>query len=72
MDNVAGVLSNCINTIAKANANILTINQGIPIQNVAIATIAFETKEMSEDLEHLINLIEQQPGILHVEIVGQN
>ena len=72
MDNVAGMLSNCINTIAKANANILTINQGIPIQNIAIATIAFETAELSEDLESIIDRIEQQPGVLHVEIVGQN
>ena len=72
MDNVAGMLSNCINTIAKANANILTINQGIPIQNIAIATIAFDTAELSEDLEEIIARIEQQPGILHVEIVGQN
>jgi chorismate mutase len=72
MDNVTGMLSNCINTIAKANANILTINQGIPIQNVAIATIAFDTAELSEDLEEIINRIEQQSGVLHVEIVGQN
>ena len=72
MDNVAGMLSNCINIIAKANANILTINQGIPIQNIAIATIAFDTAAMEEDLESIIASIEQQPGILHVEIVGQN
>ena len=72
MDNVAGMLSNCINTIAKANANILTINQGIPIQKIAIATIAFETAELAEDLETIINRIESEPGVLHVEIVGQN
>ena len=72
MDNKAGILSNCINTIARANCNILTINQGIPIQNVAIATIAFETAHMEQNLETVIEIMEQLSGVLHVEIVGQS
>lgn len=72
MDNKAGILSNCINTIARANCNILTINQGIPVQNVAIATIAFETAHMEQDLETVIEIIEKLNGVLHVEIVGQS
>ena len=32
MDNKAGILSNCINTIARANCNILTINRGSPFR----------------------------------------
>ena len=71
MDNKAGILSNCINAIARANCNILTINQGIPIQNVAIATIAFETAHMEQDLETVIEIMEELSGVLHVEIVGQ-
>ena len=70
MDNKAGILSNCINTIARANCNILTINQGSPIQNVAIATIAFETAQMEQDLETVLEIIQQLSGVLHVEIVG--
>ncbi len=69
MDNKAGILSNCINTIARANCNILTINQGIPVQNV---TIAFETAHMEQDLETVIEIIEKLNGVLHVEIVGQS
>lgn len=72
MDNKAGMLSNCINTIARANCNILTINQGIPIQNIAIATIAFETAQMEQSLESIIEVLEQLNGVLHVEIVGQS
>ena len=71
MDNKAGISSNCINAIARANCNILTINQGIPIQNVAIATIAFETAHMEQDLETVIEIMEELSGVLHVEIVGQ-
>ena len=71
MDNKAGILSNCINTIARANCNILTINQGIPIQDIAIATIAFETAHMEQSLETIIEIMEQLSGVLRVEVVGQ-
>lgn len=72
MNNVAGILSSCMNAIARANGNILTINQGIPIQEIAIATIAFETAGISQDLETLIDSIGQISGVLSVEIIGQN
>lgn len=72
MDNVAGILSSCMKAIANANCNILTINQGIPIQNIAIATIAFETAEMAEELETVIANIRAIGGVLSVEMIGQN
>ena len=67
-----GVLSGVLNVFAGTGINILTINQGIPIQNVAIATIAFETAHMEQNLETVIEIMEQLSGVLHVEIVGQS
>jgi len=72
MDNKAGILANSINALARANCNILTVNQGLPIQDVAIASIAFETVQMEQSLETVVEIIEQLSGVLHVEIVGQS
>ena len=68
----SGVLSRVLSIFASSGANILTINQGLPIQNVAIATIAFETAQMEQSLETVIDIMEQLSGVLHVEIVGQS
>ena len=39
MENQAGVLSSCLNVVADSGANIMTINQGIPIEGIARAPI---------------------------------
>lgn len=44
LDNKQGVLSNVLNMISEDKGNVLTINQGIPLQGVAVATISIETK----------------------------
>ena len=72
LDHQAGVLSNCLNSIALAKGNILTINQGLPFQGMARATIAFETAGMIDNMEVLLEKLYEIPGILQVEIVGQN
>ena len=72
LDHQAGVLSNCLNSIALAKGNILTINQGLPFQGMDRATIAFETAGMIDNMEVLLEKLYEIPGILQVEIVGQN
>ena len=54
LDNKQGVLSNVLNMISEDKGNVLTINQGIPLQGVAVATISIETKNMNIDLEALL------------------
>ena len=41
--------------ISEDKGNVLTINQGIPLQGVAVATISIETKNMNIDLEALLD-----------------
>ena len=50
LDHKAGVLSRILNTIAGDGGSVLTINQGIPLQGVANATISIETKNLAIDL----------------------
>lgn len=68
----SGVLSRVINEIAKVKGNILTINQGIPLQGVANATITIETIEMTSDIDGLMEGLNGLSGIQKVEIIGRN
>lgn len=68
----SGVLSRVINKIAEVKGNILTINQGIPLQGVANATITIETMKMTSEINVLIKKITGLSGIQKVEIIGRN
>ena len=75
MDHQTGVLSTCLNLIADTGANILTINQGIPLQNLARVTISFEvSNEISENngVEMLLENLYDVEGVIKVELIGQN
>ena len=49
----------------------LTINQGIPLQGVANATVSFETATLNMDLEALIDELRMATGVRKLEILGQ-
>ncbi|MFZ5686739.1 MAG: ACT domain-containing protein [Bacillota bacterium] len=72
LEHRAGILSQVLNTIAQAQGNILTINQGLPLQGVAHVTIAMETAEMRTSLEEVLMLLSRIEGVKNVEIVGQS
>ncbi|MDK2784377.1 MAG: chorismate mutase [Bacillota bacterium] len=67
-----GVLSQILTRIAQSRGNILTINQGIPLQGVANVSISIETQGMSEDIETLVNALSKLDGVRKTEIVGQS
>ncbi len=66
-----GVLSQLLNIISQANGSVLTINQGIPLQGVANATVSFETAALNVDLEALIDELRMATGVRKLEILGQ-
>ena len=53
LEDVPGVLSSILNIIAEARANILTMNQNIPVHGLANVTISIDTKELREDTDYL-------------------
>lgn len=71
LDNKQGVLSNVLNMISEDKGNVLTINQGIPLQGVAVVTISIETKNMTIDLEALLDKLRMIHGVRRLEIIGQ-
>lgn len=72
LEHKSGVLSTVLNTIARVRGNILTINQNLPLQGMANATISLETDQMVEGLDTLMSSMEAIDGVKSVELVGQN
>ena len=72
LETTAGVLSNVLNTIASFRANVLTINQGIPLQGIANVTISLESMGMVDTPENLLSGLGEISGVRKVEVVGQN
>jgi len=65
-----GVLSSLLAIFAESGANILTINQSIPINGTAAVTITAETAGMSMGLEELKEGIENLDGVIKAEIMA--
>jgi len=71
LEHKPGVLSKVLNTIAADGGSVLTINQGIPLQGVANATISIETAELTIDLEALLDKLRLVEGVKRLEVLGQ-
>lgn len=71
VEDFPGILSGIINTMAKVRANILTINQNIPINGLADVSIVIETAEMTKPLEYLIANLEKIQGVRSQKILAR-
>jgi chorismate mutase len=71
LEHKPGVLSRVLNTIANERGSVLTINQGIPLQGVANATISIETVDLAIDLEALLDKLRMVDGVKRLEVLGQ-
>ncbi len=72
LEHKTGVLSNVLNTVALMKGNVLTINQGIPLQGMAVVNLSIDTMEIMGDVEGLIIKLQQIDGAKKVEIVGHS
>ncbi|HOV25325.1 MAG TPA: ACT domain-containing protein [Pseudobacteroides sp.] len=71
VEDLSGILSSIINQIALAKANILTINQNIPINGLADVTISIETAGMIRDIKELMEEIGKIEGVRRLEILAR-
>lgn len=72
LEHETGVLSDIINGIAKKNGNILTINQNIPINNIANVTITFDISNLSIDFEVLMDRLRNSSGVNMLNIIAMS
>ena len=65
-----GVLSNILNYISNNGGNILTINQGIPLNGYAYVTLTIDMSALNGDIKTLIIDLSQIDKVKKVEFVA--
>jgi len=71
LDNKKGVLSNVLNRVVDYGANILTINQNIPLNKIANVTLTIETVGADGDLQTLIDELSKSGGVLSIKTIAR-
>ena len=66
-----GLLSNVLNVIADNKVNILTINQTIPINNIAFVTISVDIGNQPVDIVGLIDRLKEIDGVMTLKIIAR-
>ncbi|MEF9962522.1 MAG: ACT domain-containing protein [Erysipelotrichaceae bacterium] len=61
-----GLLSVVLNTLSNMNANILTINQSIPIHEQANVVISLDMSDMENSMDEMMENLEKLKGISHI------
>lgn len=70
LNHTQGVLADVIKTLSDHGANILTINQEIPINGIASVNITFENQSLSESIDNLVNELKEIEGVRQCSIVA--
>ena len=65
-----GVLSRLLSVFAGTGANILTINQSIPLNGIAVVTVSAEVSDMTTSTEDLMRELQSLQGVKKVEAIA--
>ena len=68
----AGRLSDVLNYIAAAGGNVLTINQMIPMNGIAIINLCIQTSHMHMGVDQLIEEITELSGVNGIQILARD
>ncbi|MDO4317562.1 MAG: ACT domain-containing protein [Lachnospiraceae bacterium] len=71
VDDETGILSAILMQIAKCRANVLTIQQSIPIGGIASIALGFEILPESADVNALLEGIRSISGVHYLKILGR-
>lgn len=71
MDDIPGLLSEVLGTIARYRANILTIHQTIPINGIATLTLSADILPDTGDVDTMTATIEDISGIHYLKILSR-
>ncbi|MBP1758054.1 MAG: amino acid-binding protein [Firmicutes bacterium] len=70
MKDEPGVLSSVLNIFGASGGNILTINQGIPVNGCAVANFSVESSGLQISINELLEQLTALPGVLRSEILA--
>jgi chorismate mutase len=65
-----GVLSAAINFVSDYNANILTINQNIPINGQANVTLSLDISGMEASVDEMIEVLRRIDGVMSAKLLS--
>ena len=71
MDDEPGLLSVVLRTVAEYHANILTIHQSIPVNNVASLTLSVEVRPDTGNISRMVEEMEEKKGVHYVKIIAR-
>ncbi len=71
VEDFPGILAGIVNVLASAQANILTINQNVPINGLADVSVVIETDRLTRPLEELLSELEKIPGVRSYRILAR-
>lgn len=63
IENLAGILAAILACLAEHKANVLTINQGIPINGLADLTVSLETRDLTASLADIMQQLGKIAGV---------
>ncbi|MCQ2506422.1 MAG: ACT domain-containing protein [Lachnospiraceae bacterium] len=70
LDDEPGLLSEVLKGIAKSNANVLTINQTIPIGGIASITISMQINEETKNPEIILSNLKKLSFVHYIKLLG--
>ncbi|WP_125764163.1 ACT domain-containing protein [Companilactobacillus hulinensis] len=65
-----GILSKVLAIISETNASILTINQNIPIHNIASVVISIDISHLTGTVDDLMDTLKQTNDINNVQLIS--
>ena len=71
MDDEQGLLSDLLHIVAVYKANILTIHQSIPVNNVASLTLSVEVRPDTGNISRMVEEMEEKKGVHYVKIIAR-
>lgn len=71
MNDERGLLSDLLHLVATYRANILTIHQSIPVNNVASLTLSVEVGQDTGNISQMVEELEEKQGVHYVKIIAR-
>lgn len=65
-----GALSNILNEVAARKANVLAINQEVPIHNIAFVTLTIAITEMEISAQSFVNELKSKKNVLEAMLIA--
>lgn len=69
LNDIAGVLSGVLSSLSGAHANVLTLNQSIPVDGAAAVTVSFRLEE-SADISALVQALSERKGVIEARLLS--